>query len=101
MRLRRICASGMEKVKDLPILTKYSNRQVIVNIYSDEDYLEERHGFHFHTVAVTENRIAFSRKGKHDFYIPIKKSARLYENDDFQHFYILRIGSKRLEIYFP
>ncbi|MBB6444845.1 hypothetical protein [Bacillus benzoevorans] len=91
----------MEKLSDYSILTGYSNRQVILNEYLDEDYLEERHGFHFQTVAVTDSILAFSRKGKSDFYIPIEKSAHFYVNDDFQNYYILRNGSKRLEIYFP
>jgi hypothetical protein len=91
----------MEKLSDYTILISHVNRQVIMNKYLDEDYLDERHGFHFRTVAVTESSIVFSRKGNSEFHIPIEKSTRFYVNDDFQNYYILRDGSIRLEIYFP
>lgn len=91
----------MEKLIAIPILEKYNNRQVIINEYVDEDYLEERHGFYFQSVIVAEEGIAFKRNGKNDFLIPLNKSALFYVNDDFQNYYILRRSKKRIEVYFP
>ena len=91
----------MEKLSDISLLEKYNHRQVIINEYLDEDYLNERQGFHFETVIVTEAGIAFTRKEKKDFLIPLESSTRFYVNDDFQNYYILRVGSTRIEVYFP
>jgi hypothetical protein len=81
----------MEKLSDISILEKYNHRQVIINEYVDEDYLNERHGFHFQTVAVTEEGIVFTRKERNDFLIPLEPSTLFYVNDDFQSYYILRV----------
>ncbi len=101
MWLRRLCAKSMEKLIDVTILEKYKNRQVIINVYVDEDYLNERHGFHFQSVTVTESGLAFIRKEKTDFLIAMDQAARFYVNNDFQNYYILRVESKRIEVYFP
>jgi hypothetical protein len=62
MRLRRVCATGMEKqLNDLSVLSNYQNRQVILNYYQDDDMMIKRDGFHFQSIQVTESALIFTK----------------------------------------
>lgn len=86
---------------DTSILANYRNRQVIINEYQEEDFLENRTGFHFETIVVTENSILFQRMNNNDFILTLEKTSCFVANDDFQNYYILKNDSNRVEIYFP
>ncbi len=86
---------------DISILSNYRNRQVIINEYQEEDFLENRTGFHFETIVVLENSISFQRKNNNDFILKLEKTSCFLANNDFQNYYILKNGSNRIEIYFP
>jgi len=86
---------------DINILSNYRNRQVIINEYREEDFLENRTGFQFETIVVTENSILFQGKNHNDFILKLEKISCFFANDDFQNYYILKNDSHRIEIYFP
>ena len=91
----------MEKqIGDLTVITRYQNRQVILNYY-DEDMLIQRDGFHFESIQLIESYLSFSKKDGSKFTIELTEYPSRYVNNDFQNYYILRSNSNRLEIYFP
>ena len=103
MRLWRVCVKSMEKQLDnLAVLTEYQNRQVILNYYCDEDYLYDRYGFNFKTIEVTLDALSFIKEdGSEQHEILLKEYPETYINSDFQHYYTLRNGENRIDIYFP
>lgn len=102
MWMWRVCAKGMEKqITDLTVLKKYQNRQVIINYYLNEDYLDERIGFHFLNISIAEECVAFSMENKNYFTISLAEFPNVYLNDDFQNYYIFRNSSNHVEVYFP
>lgn len=92
----------MEKlIADVSILNKYQNRQVVVNYYIDDDFLEKREGFHFSEIHIIEMDIIFIKKNEDHYVITVEDFPFFTVNKDFQNYYILENGSSRIEIYFP
>lgn len=99
--MRGLCIEGMENsVVKLAILYMYDHRQVIINIY-DEDELSQRDGFYFEKVQLTEEMLTFIINEHNSFVIEIVESARLYKDNSFQNFFVLENGTRQIEIYFP
>lgn len=102
MWLWRICAAGMEKkIKDLFILETFKNRQVILNYYSDVDFLEKRDGFFFQSLKISEGSLLFTKKEATCCRISIENYPDVYKDNQFPNFFVLKNNSDRLEIYFP
>lgn len=89
------------QIKDISILGKYHNRQVVLNYYKEDDFIEKRDGFYVEAVSVEEKCLSFKKKNEEDLTISLMDYPFFAVNSDFQNYYILTNGSKRLEIYFP
>lgn len=102
MRLRRVCVTSMEKqLNDLTVLTKYQNRQVILNYYQEEDMLYHKDGFQFTTIQLEEDQLTFNQNNGTITTFNLKTYPEKYINTAFQNYYSLKNDSGRLEIYFP
>lgn len=102
MRLWRICTASMEKkLKDLFVLEAFKNRQVILNYYSDVDFLVKRDGFSFQSLKLTDGSLLFTKKDDTCCKITIENYPDVYIDNQFPNFYVLRNNTDRLEIYFP
>lgn len=92
----------MEKqIRDVTILKKYRCRQVVLNYYIDDDFLERREGFYVEEMHIGKNGLSFRRGNEEDISISFEDFPIFTVNSDFQNYYVLKNGSKRLEIYFP
>jgi hypothetical protein len=80
-------------------LLNLSHRQVIINIYEDEE-LVERCGFFFDEIVYENDEVRFLRDGKAIFAL----SASLQDLSvlpDFKNYYAFLSGARRVECYFP
>lgn len=79
-------------------LTKYENRQVIINYYV-EDGIIDRKGFFFDSIQISEEGAQFIKSGQVLHRLPLANS--LTKLAGFSNHYSLGEGEQRIEIYFP
>lgn len=91
----------MKALELLTVITKYQNRQVVVNWYDEDDFLFERDGFSFEEIKSQTDSLIFFRFNKKCFSIFLDESLTFSNSSDFANHYILHKGTKRVEIYFP
>ncbi|WP_394138201.1 hypothetical protein [Cytobacillus oceanisediminis] len=89
----------MEKqIKEL--LKTYTNRQVILNYYHGEE-LTKRDGFHFNSIMIKHDSLNFIKSSKVILTINLNEFPEASISWDFQHYFVLRKGNERLDVYFP
>lgn len=92
----------MEKqLTALSSLTKYKDRQVVINLYSNDGFLEKREGFHFEGICLSKTEISFIKKNKETFSIPLLPYPSVFAADDFPNYFILKNKDRKIELYFP
>ncbi|NSL52222.1 hypothetical protein [Calidifontibacillus erzurumensis] len=89
----------IEKIRET--LSAYSNRQVVLNYYEDEE-LVQRDGLNFDKIIVTEKEIQFisNNKVKASIDLSLYKTFEV-SNDFFKNYFALKNRENTLAIYFP
>lgn len=84
----------------LEVLLGYVNRQVVINVY-DEEELVEREGVAYERIQLEPNRIVFMRNDEKVAQLAYNDQCRFGQLPGFQHHYALKCKSRRTELYFP
>lgn len=82
------------------MLSRYMNRQLVLNKYV-EDELVERDGLHIDHVVYQQERLEIYKDGRLARTIPIAPSAKFIALEGFKDHYAFVEGDSRLELYFP
>lgn len=88
------------KLKDIKMLLRFNNQQVIINIYQ-EDELIQREGLFFESVTLIDNKLQFQKGSKLLFSLPLKNFTSCTQQQDFKHYYSLENEESRVDLYFP
>lgn len=88
------------KLKDIKMLLRFNNQQVIINIYQ-EDELIQREGLFFESVTLIDNKLQFQKGSKLLFSLPLKNFTSFTQQQDFKHYYSLENEESRVDLYFP
>ena len=89
------------QTKNIDFFEGYSNRQVVLNYYNEEDYLWKRDGFHFYSLQILNDQLIFLKKDGKFLTISLSYYENIVRNNDFQNYFLLWKDMERLEIYFP
>lgn len=81
-------------------ISKYRNRQVIINEYEDEELIR-RDGFMFEDILVESSRILFLKNTLFIYEFVLLNNHIVRKDKTFPNFYVIESGSNRTEIYFP
>jgi hypothetical protein len=81
-------------------LSRFKNRQVIVNRYEDEE-LVSKEGYTFEEATVLPERIVFRKDDRVVLVLDIPEQASVSKPGMFPNHYVLAWNNERLEIYFP
>lgn len=92
-------ASGKNK-EVLYKLMEYSNQQVVMNWYEDEQ-LTERNGFFFSSLRVEDNTLLFIKENEVKQTISLENYQTIEILPDFRDYFQLTNGTGTLQIYFP
>ncbi|GGJ66658.1 hypothetical protein GGR02_001614 [Anoxybacillus voinovskiensis] len=86
----------------LPLLTTYTNRQVIVNTYEDDE-LVARDGFFFDTIERSAVALTFLKDGKPCFIVSLQQYPHSRILSDFSGYFQLYSTeqNQKIELYFP
>ncbi|WP_017755495.1 hypothetical protein [Calidifontibacillus oryziterrae] len=82
------------------VLTTFENRQVVVNVYEDEE-LVKREGFFFDSITISERNINFVKNNTNKLSIEYTPFNEFVKGDTFKDYFILKNGNNYIEIYFP
>ncbi len=81
-------------------LMEYTNQQVVMNWYEDEQLIE-RNGFFFSCLRVEDNTLHFIKDNEVKQTISLKNYQTIEILPDFRDFFQLTNGAHILQIYFP
>ncbi|MFD1777472.1 hypothetical protein ACFSFW_02095 [Fredinandcohnia salidurans] len=81
-------------------LMEYTNQQVVMNWYEDEQLIE-RNGFFFSYLQVEDNTLHFIKDNEVKQTISLKNYQTIEILRDFRDFFQLTNGAHILQIYFP
>lgn len=103
MWLRGVRIKGLEtEIKTIKkSLEQYSNRQVVLNYYIDEE-LVQRDGLDFQSIIVTDREIKFLNDEKVKATIDLSQYKTFEASKEFfKNYFALKNGTSTLGIYFP
>jgi len=100
MWMWRVCTSMETMIENINALFHFSNQQVVINIYV-EDELIQREGLFFESVTIVDNNLQFVKGGNIQFKIPLHNYRKLTQRSEFKHYFSLDNEDSRVDLYFP
>lgn len=86
--------------ESIRILESFSNRQVVINTYLEEELLDKT-GMFLDNIEISEKSINFIRNKEVIYNIDRNKYPNFKYLEGFNNYYELSNDKERLEIYFP
>ncbi len=81
-------------------LLEYHNRQVVINIYQDEE-LCQKEGMRFDLIELEPDKILFIRENRVITVMPKHSTDQLIKLNGFPRYYSFMHHNIRTELYFP
>ncbi len=86
--------------ESIQILESFSNRQIVINTYFEEELLDKT-GLFLDNIEISEDSVNFIRNKEVIYSIDRNKYPNFKYLEGFNNYYELSNDEERLEIYFP
>lgn len=86
--------------ESIQILESFSNRQIVINTYFEEELLDKT-GLFLDNIEISEDSVNFIRNKEVIYSIDRNKYPNFKYLEGFNNYYELSNDKERLEIYFP